>query len=356
MSWLTFPRLIFLSVLLRLALFFHGLHQDAHSTLKYTDIDYYVFTDAARYLAQGLSPYRRDTFRYTPILAYVLYPTTIWFNFGKFLFATADVVAGWGIYRILMLSRGMEEKRAVWYTACCWLLNPIVATISTRGSSEGLLGVIVIGLLWATMSHRIVTAGALLGFATHFKIYPIIYAPAILLWLDSTPTTIFTNPTRFLCQTITRNRIVFALSALGTFFGLNFALYYVYGHEFLHHTYLHHFVRLDHRHNFSPYNVLLYLVSSPTGRSEFPFAKWAFLPQMFLSAVAVPLVGARKDLPGTMFLQTFAFVAFNKVCTSQVLSPPSPLEEKQPIYILTYCSISCGTSSSYRLFFHIANS
>jgi phosphatidylinositol glycan class M len=44
----------------------------------------------------------------------------------------------------------------------------------------------------------------------------------------------------------------------------------------------------------------------------------AFLPQLFLSSIALPLILAKKDLPSTMLAQTFAFVSFNKVCTSQV--------------------------------------
>jgi phosphatidylinositol glycan class M len=316
MPSLTLPRLLFLALLLRLVLFLHGLYQDAHSTLKYTDIDYYVFTDAARALSQGQSPYTRETYRYTPLLAYILYPTVFpgCFSFGKLLFALSDIVAGWGIYRILL--RKVDQRRALWYAATCWLLNPMVATISTRGSSEGLLGVVVIGMLWAAVEGRTVLAGVLLGLATHFKIYPVIYAPAILLWLEKDPP--FTLSARWVLKFITRKRAVFSIAALNTFVSLNAAMYAMYGEDFLQHTYLHHVVRLDHRHNFSPYNILLYLVSSPTGHSGFPFAKIAFLPQMLLSAVLIPLVGAKRDLAGTMFGQTFAFVAFNKVCTSQV--------------------------------------
>jgi phosphatidylinositol glycan class M len=43
----------------------------------------------------------------------------------------------------------------------------------------------------------------------------------------------------------------------------------------------------------------------------------AFLPQLLLSGVIVPLAFARRDIAKTMFVQTFTFVTFNKVCTSQ---------------------------------------
>lgn len=109
------------------------------------------------------------------------------------------------------------------------------------------------------------------------------------------------------------------------------------------HTYLHHVERLDHRHNFSPYNILLYLTSPPSmGDPSFPYASVAFLPQLFLSGVLLPLAFAKWDLPTTLFAQTFAFVAFNKVCTSQVCS----YRFINPTTLLTSCvSISCGTSS-----------
>lgn len=44
----------------------------------------------------------------------------------------------------------------------------------------------------------------------------------------------------------------------------------------------------------------------------------AFIPQLFLSVLAIPFLLAKKDLASTMLAQTFAFVTFNKVCTSQV--------------------------------------
>jgi GPI mannosyltransferase 1 subunit M len=190
MALFTPLKVFLLAILLRVVFFFYGLWQDANSPMKYTDIDYYVFTDAARFTARGASPYDRDTYRYTPLLAWLLLPTSwssqggAWFSFGKLVFALGDLVAGWLMYMVLRSNYGMSRERSSKY-ASIWLLNPMVATISTRGSSEGLLGVIVMALLWATLQRRIVLAGILLGLAVHFKIYPFIYAPSIIWWLDN---------------------------------------------------------------------------------------------------------------------------------------------------------------------------
>lgn len=95
-----------------------------------------------------------------------------------------------------------------------------------------------------------------------------------------------------------------------------------YGMPFLVHTYFHHVTRIDHRHNFSPYNILLYINSAtPTGSasaSSLNTESLAFVPQLLLSCVLIPLVLAKKGLATSMMAQTFAFVTFNKVCTSQV--------------------------------------
>ena len=377
------PLPLYLSAfLLRAILLLYGLWQDANSPLKYTDIDYLVFTDAARFVSRGESPYARETYRYTPILAWLLLPTTwtassqqwgplaikvinaAWFSFGKVLFAAADLVAGWLIERVLVmgtdypsLSRsqdmegeemekaegeeggrtggiGMSPSRARAFAAI-WLLNPMVATISTRGSSEGLLGVLVMALLWAVLSRRITLAGLLLGFSVHFKIYPFIYAPAIVWWMDaerlsgvrSSSSSSSTMMMKRIQNFITLPRLQLALTSLATFLSLNVLMYHLYGHPFLQETYLHHVTRIDHRHNFSPYNTQLYLSSaalvspSPSAEStattKLKIESLAFLPQLLLSTILIPFVLAKKDLPTSLLAQTFAFVTFNKVCTSQ---------------------------------------
>lgn len=319
------------SIILRAIFLLYGLWQDANSPMKYTDIDYNVFTDAARFISRGQSPYARDTYRYTPLLAWMIYPTVwpgrFWFSFGKVLFAVGDVAAGWMMLRILKEYGKMNDEQALKF-ASIWLLNPMVATISTRGSSEGLLGVFVTALLWAVLAKQIPVAGFLLGFAIHFKIYPFIYAASIVWWLDDErigqkkeKSKNVSHPSAFdqLFSFLNTERMYLAIYSLLTFAVLNVAMYVMYGYPFLEHSYFYHLIRIDHRHNFSPYNTLLYLNSSPHATSSsFELERLAFLPQLLLSAVFVPIALAKKDLPSTMLAQTFAFVTFNKVCTSQV--------------------------------------
>jgi GPI mannosyltransferase 1 subunit M len=225
-KYLTSPKAVFLvATVLRIFLLLWSTYQDTHSPVKYTDIDYYVFTDAARFVASGQSPYDRETYRYTPLLAWLLLPTTRWFEFGKALFAAADILAGWLLMQILELEYGLKRERAVKY-ASVWLLNPMVAGISTRGSCEGLLGVLAAGVLLATLRRQVALAGVILGFAVHFKIYPFIYAPSLIWWLESEDD----EPGKKtlvekLVKLCNRDRILLATYSLLTFMGFNLFMY-----------------------------------------------------------------------------------------------------------------------------------
>ncbi|ANB15202.1 Gpi14p [Sugiyamaella lignohabitans] len=310
--------IILLAIIERIIILFWGLYQDANMDLRFTDIDYFVFTDASRFISQGASPYDRATYRYTPLLAWLLLPTEWWFfSFGKVLFAAGDIVAGYLMLQIFKIRKSqVPQDKSVLYVALVWLLNPMVCTISTRGSSEGLLGAMVISFIWAVYAKQYTLGGILAGLAIHFKIYPIIYIPTVIWTLGQS-----TNPFNF--RTFyTKERLVFGISTVLSFSILTGFFYYVYGYPFLHHSYLHHLSRIDHRHNFSPYSTLLYMSSFP-GASQSTLNSipqpeaWAFVPQLAISGILLPLAFARRDLIKTMFVQTFAFVTFNKVCTSQ---------------------------------------
>lgn len=228
------PAVFAAAIALRIGLLIQGYYQDRVSALKFTDIDYFVFTDAARHVSRGRSPYLRDTYRYTPLLAWLLVPTS-WsdelFTFGKVLFAVGDIVTGWLILTMLRRNYRMSTNRALKY-ASLWLLNPMVAIISARGSSEGVLAVIVMALLWATLNRQHILAGFFLGFAVHFKIYPFIYAASISWWLFSKQREIqqvsLERVIKDLPKLFNRPQIEFTASSIVTFAALNAAMYLMF--------------------------------------------------------------------------------------------------------------------------------
>lgn len=128
--------------------------------------------------------------------------------------------------------KGMSQERALKY-ASIWLLNPMVATISTRGSSEGLLGFFVMYLLYAVLKRRFVLAGFLLGLSVHFKIYPFIYAPSIIWWMDDECLRLPRVGARAgwwerIRNFVNRERIVLTIVSFVTFGGLNWGMYALY--------------------------------------------------------------------------------------------------------------------------------
>jgi GPI mannosyltransferase 1 subunit M len=150
------------------------------------------------------SPYARSTYRYTPLLALILTPNE-WLHqsFGKYLFALCDIVNGSIIYHILVNhilpfseptrdknaseqdERRERDKLATIYSAL-HLLNPMVFSISTRGSSESILVVFVLLTLHCALSDRWYLAAVMLGVSTHWKIYPLVYGAACLAVVGGT--------------------------------------------------------------------------------------------------------------------------------------------------------------------------
>ena len=196
--------------------------------VKYTDIDFYVFTDAADYITAGGSPYDRHTYRYTPFLAELLsyMPKK---QIGRYLFCIADSICGYIIcqYRLstrsirrskkknistkmLQEEEGGEEKEggkddeeekeqcvSQLQDALWWQYNPLAINICTRGSSESLMVLLPVlltiqivttgssnpkttkGISWISRSFF---AGICHGIAIHSKLYPIIYTLSYMVY------------------------------------------------------------------------------------------------------------------------------------------------------------------------------
>jgi GPI mannosyltransferase 1 subunit M len=197
------------------------------------------------------SPYVRDTYRYTPLLAVLLIPNE-WLHpsFGKYLFATCDIIAGILLYRILIVvvlptcTRDFDKaetktdvgrqgctsspsgsaditQKATLLTAT-HLLNPMVFAISTRGSSEAVLLLFVLSTLYCALIRRWNLAAILLGLSTHWKVYPVIYGVACL---GAVGTDYGYERHSFLRTTFNRRTVQFALISAVTFFAFGAAMY-----------------------------------------------------------------------------------------------------------------------------------
>lgn len=323
------------SLVVRVVLVFYGVYQDRTMVVKYTDIDYHVFTDAARFITQGESPYRRSTYRYTPLLAWLLTPNVYLTPvFGKLLFVACDLLSGLLLHCLLSL-RGSDGDTAC-RVASLWLLNPLPIGVSTRGNAESLLAALVLGTLFCLEQKRLGMAAVLYGLSVHMKIYPVTYALPIAISLALGTRhggeekgggggrgekekrrmglqMCWRRGVAFLRLFFCKELLVFGCVAGGVFCGLTGLFYYIYGWDFLFETYLYHLTRRDIRHNFSPYFYMLYLTADSPWSLHLGLA--AFLPQVLL-LLQVSL-SFYSDLPLCCFLHTAIFVSFNKVCTSQ---------------------------------------
>ena len=192
--------------------------------VRYTDIDYDVFTDAAQHVAKGNSPYDRHTYRYTPFLAallalpykfrrdnfvsLVLSPK----YFGKFLFCIADAICGYIIFLLRMKQRTKQQYNSTLglsqelIDALWWLYNPLPINICTRGSAESLVVLLpvlaTVAVAEISLPHltnnsqsniskrrwkimiRSCLAGILHGIGIHAKIYPVIYTVSFMAYFS----------------------------------------------------------------------------------------------------------------------------------------------------------------------------
>ena len=486
---------VVLGLALRMAFLGWGAYQDAHATLPYTDVDYFVFNDGAhalwtacplaetiesphyksdsdlldhpelskrvhcargavpalarfvlyndtlakmhaesiaksswllrasaalathtrplfRFFATLGDPYARPTYRYTPLLAFVLAPAHA-FHVERFVpklvFALVDVACAllmWAILderakRFAGAAPSLAGPLATHLPGILWLVNPFPAQIATRGSADNLVGVLVLSflllLIRATPEVGLLgpprepaelvarrdpsalrvanetafySAAVVLALAVHLKLYPVIYGAAVLAHL--------TSYRRYallvLCGIRTPRRsevlhlaVVFAAVAAAAYGAICGAVWLIWGEPYVRHALLYHVTRQDPRHNFSVHflptylmlgakddtTLLLRLMSSPLA---------SFVPQLATVAAAGFWLGGH-DLVMACAVQTVVFVAWNKVYTSQyflwylwfvpVIGVTMRLSRRNVVLLVTLwiAAQACWLAQAYRLEF-----
>ena len=166
-------------------------------------------------------------------------------------------------------------------------------------------------------------AGCFHGVAVHSKIYPIIYSLSYVVHASSSTAQVRDKPTVF-SVLFSAVAIAFVLGSALSFLSLTFLSYNMYGDDYLREGLLYHFSRVDHRHNYSMFWYFIYLAryafevegDLSAGTEIFVLSKLFFLPQAILLLYTSVKISP-KDLGFCMFLQTFLFVALNKVITGQ---------------------------------------
>ncbi|XP_052872079.1 GPI mannosyltransferase 1 isoform X1 [Anopheles cruzii] len=357
---MTFKKHLIISTVVRVFLIYYGEVQDSLSDVQYTDVDYRVVTDAANHVLSFGSPFKRHTYRYTPLLAYLVLPNLLIHpSFGKFVFSLFDIFIGvlikWillNCYRSNKISietkllkletlnnrnkylikrkneilnsnnEALPQKyiRMAEISAYCWLYNPLTMIIATRGNGDCVSCSLVLLSIYfflkngqSNLQHFI--SGFFLGLSIHFRLYPLGFCLAFYLATLSKPPATWKDYLRAVLQPNT-HQIALVLGTVLALVTATSLFYWLYGYQFLYESVLYHLVRKDTRHNFSLYFYLQYL--STTFEVTALEKLLTFLPQLILILMLTVRYGQhRQTLAFGLFAIAFVMVAYNPVVTSQ---------------------------------------
>ncbi|PWN18459.1 hypothetical protein BCV69DRAFT_285087 [Microstroma glucosiphilum] len=177
-----------------------------------------------------------------------------------------------------------------------------------------------------TLPIPLLVAPLLLALAAHLKLFPIFFGvPVLSALLLRTDGEGLRRGARW------SDAALFALISAYAFLGVALGLWMIWGQPYLDNTFLYHLTRLDHRHNFSPYFLPLYLIHTPaisgTGSlsggaaAAETAASWtrlgSFAPQILVVVYIGYKLGRKGDVLAACAAQSMAFVVLNKVATSQ---------------------------------------
>ena len=118
----------------------------------------------------------------------------------------------------------MEIEHLATLLSAVHLLNPLVFSISTRGSSEAVLSLLVLSTLYAALKEKWDLCAVFLGLSTHWKIYPLIYGVSCLGAVSGRGIGC-AGAKDFLRSIVNRKTVRFVLLSAGTFFFLGAGCY-----------------------------------------------------------------------------------------------------------------------------------
>lgn len=307
-----------IGLLVRVVLTAYSVVHDSYFKLKYTDVDYKVFTLAAKEVIAQRSPYDYHTFRYSPIVAYLVTPNVLLHPvFGKLLASVFDVMVAYTIYKIVLLIYGVEKKAL--QCAQLWLYNPLPIIISTRGNLDSFSSLFVLLTLYFQLMENYYVSGALLAVSTHLRLYPIAFFLPFLVTAGRITSALTLRHTY-------KDKLKFAFSFATTLAALTGLFYYVYGFAFIEESILYHVHRKDVQHNFSLYFYVQYLDAFVPDYVTKNFTLFdpkitkvllIIVPQIVLLIAVTVKYNTLRHLPFNLYCSAFIFVVFNKVLTSQ---------------------------------------
>ena len=303
-----------------------------------------TFSLFCRFVTLGDSPYERDTFRYSPVLAFTcVLNVTSHPLVGKAFFVVGDLVS-WVLIKKVLSQQGGGSRKTKSLSAA-YLFNPYTITMSTRGSCESFTAFLLMLIVCCLQCEDTFRAASCFAFATLFRLYPIIYSVPLLLYIDKQgsifvhevdqkvparthdlttaavvghQTSCASTGTSLLKGMFSPRKVYFCTVAASL--SIACVAYYQlwYGMDFFRETFVHHMKRVDIRHNFSMSFYSAYLATE--GNSIFMAENFQSRYTCLIPHITVILVIGIKyasDLPFCLFMQTFAFVTLNSVCTAQ---------------------------------------
>lgn len=284
---------------IRLILVVYSNLHDKLFAVPYTDVDYKVFSDAARLVTEGKSPYNRHTYRYSPLLALVLTPNEyLYADFGKVLFSCTDILV------TIIIKRILKGHKSADLFAYLWLYNPLSIVISTRGNADSISALLVLATILAVQTKKSILSGLLHGLSIHFRLYPLLFS--LSLYLSLRKRNLFIP---------NKSQIKLILACLLSLSFLTGICYWFYGYQFLYESLIYHLIRKDAKHNFSVYFYMLYL--SANVAPSLIEKMLTFLPQLVLLTVTSFKFGRKETLEFGLFVQAMIMVTYNPVMTSQ---------------------------------------